>query len=264
MYTRFRVHRYQMSAWRLSILLAVLLLSGNAHALVCQQRGELPLSESAQILVGEPALQHSEDHRGGGVWHIHMEVPIECTWIDERGEALAAEQQSMEALHVYIDPSWQDPTLASMTWDISVDQAHSVYRVGQQMMVLNSNQHMPCFLIMRICDHRDEIGCRHWRNASGQDYNRRIALILPVDLYFHSPFPRRSYLAHLLLQVGSGRARPDIRSRLNVPVRLPSMVGASGALMNPMTAHSAPTPWAFLRPSQGLGHLSRTAVADTL
>lgn len=225
MYISTKVSSRCMPAWMPSILIIAItmLLPTAANALVCQQRSELPTSENTRAYASELPLRHQEGYRRGFMWHIHIDMPVECTWSGGQGAELAAEQQSAESLHIYLDPAWQDPQLSRMMWGISVDHGRSIYRAGQRMMMLQSNQHMPSFSIIRICDHHDEAGCRHWRNAPNQDYKTSVAFLLPIDLYFLPPLPQKSYLGYLLLQISDGQIRPDVRSRLNVPVYLPSL-----------------------------------------
>ncbi len=223
MYTGVRMRGFHVSSVWLGILLLVaVLMSGHAQALVCLQRGELPTAESTHAYEGELPLHYRDKERGSGlIWHIHMDVPIECAWSDERGGELAAEQQSSQALHVYLDPAWQDPALNAMDLEISVDHGRSIYPMGKRLHVLKSDQHMPTFSLLRICDHHDEWGCRHWRNAPSQDYRAPVMILLPIDLYLKHPLPQATFSSRLLLQVGNNQQRPDVRTRINVPVHLP-------------------------------------------
>lgn len=214
---------FQMpGVWLSMLLLAILLVPEQAQALVCQQRGELPAVESAHAYAGELPLHYKDhEHDNSRIWHIHMDIPIECAWSDEKGGELAAEQQSSQPLYVYLDPAQQDTALNSMTWDISVDHGRSIYPVGKRRRVLKSDQHMPAFSLLRICDHHDEWGCRHWRNAPSQDYRSPTTFLLPIDLYLPHPLPQTSFVGRLFLQVGGHQEPPDVRSRLNVPVHFP-------------------------------------------
>lgn len=224
MYTGVRMRGFQMSSIWLGILLLLMamLMSEQAQALVCLQRGELPTAESTHAYEGELPLRYKDKERGSGlIWHIHMDIPVECAWSDEKGEELAAEQQSAQPLYVYLDPAWQDTALNAMDLDISVDHGRSIYPMGKHLHVLKSDQHMPSFSLMRICDHHDERGCRHWRNAPSQDYRTPVKVLLPIDLYLKHPLPQAAFSSRLLLQVGNNQQRPDVRTRLNVPVRLP-------------------------------------------
>ena len=223
MHTGVRMRGFQMSSvWLGILLLLVMSTPGQAHALVCQQRGEWPAVESAHIYEGELPLHYDrQGHENGLIWHVHMDIPIECAWSDERGGELAAEQQSAQPLYVYLDPAWQDASLNAMGVDISVDHGRSIYPLGKHLHVLKSDQHMPPFSLMRICDHHDEWGCRHWRNAPSQDYRAPVTLLLPIDMYVKHSLPQRSFVGRLLLQVGNDQARPDVRSRINVPLHLP-------------------------------------------
>lgn len=211
------------SAWLGMLLLTAMLISGHAHALVCLQRGELPTSESTHVYTDALPQHYKEhQHQNGLIWHIHMDVPMQCAWSDERGGELAAEQQSSQSLYVYLDPAWQDPALDAMSVSVSVDHGRSIHAIGPQLRVLKSDQHMPTFSVMRICDHHDEWGCRHWRNAPSQDYRTPISITLPVDLYIQHPLPQTRFVGRLLLQVGNNQERPDRRARLNVPFHFPS------------------------------------------
>lgn len=208
--------------WLSVLLLAVLLVPRQTQALVCQQRGELPAAESARAYAGElPLYYKNREHSGGRVWHIHMDILIECAWSDEKGAELAAEQQSPQLLYVYLDPALQDTMLNSIPWDISVDHGRSIYPVGRYQHVLKSDQHMPIVSLLRICDHHDEWGCRHWRNAPSQDYRTPTTFLLPIDLYLPLPLPQIPFIGRLVLHVGSHQKQPDVRSRLNVPIRFP-------------------------------------------
>lgn len=227
MYTGVRMRFFQLLSILLGILLTVL-ISGQAQALVCLQRGELPTVESAHAYEGNLPLHYrNRESNSGLVWHIHMDIPIECAWSDEKGGELAAEQQSSQPLYVYLDPAWQESTLNTMNLEISVDHGRAIYPLGSRLHVLKSDQHMPMFSLIRICDHHDEWGCRHWRNAPSQDYRMPVAILLPIDLYLKYPLPQTPFTGRLILQVGNNQEQPDSRIRLNVPIHLPGNEGSS-------------------------------------
>lgn len=221
MYTGVVRRGFQMSSRWLGMLLLVL-VSGQAHALVCQQRGDWPAVESAHVYEGELPLHYEgQENERDLIWHIHMDIPFECARSDEQGGEWVAEQQSAQPLYVYFNPAWQEASLNAMGLGISVDHGRSIYPLGKDAYALKSDQHMPLASLIRICDHHDEWGCRHWRNAPCQSYHVPVTLLLPIDLYLkHSP-PLHSFNGRLLLQVGSDQIRPIIRTRINVPIHLP-------------------------------------------
>lgn len=230
MYTGVKMRFFQLLSIWLGILLIVS-ISGKAQALVCLQRGELPTAENTHVYEGNLPLRAQRSGTSNGlVWHIHMDIPMECAWSDEKGSELAAEQQSSQPLYVYLDPAWQESTLNTMDAEISVDHGRAIYPLGKRLHVLKSDQNMPTFSLMRICDHHDEWGCRHWRNAPSQDYRMPIAILLPIDLYLKYPLPHAPFTGRLILQVGNNQEWPDSRARFNVPIHFPGNERSSSSL----------------------------------